>query len=425
MDPAAVRLTDALLALVNQAQQGKLPAWSYDLMAGANLVALRKGNQDVRPIAMGCVFRKLVSRCLLGHFQPLIDAHFMPMQFGVGARNGAETIVHAMSMMMDEHPDWVFFQTDFKNAYNSIYRSEALEAVREHFPQMLPWLRAIYTPRSALWFDIHDRREAITSEEGAQQGDPLGPFVFCAAMQSVLDGANEVLQTQGGGLALAYIDDIVGCGPEEAVAGCFDTIQALAQQRGLTLQLHKCSAYRPDGAAITQLPRAVGIEDEGLVVLGVPLGAAGFTRRVMVERVEELRAAEEAVSRLHNSQQAMVLLRMCYAQKLGYHMRTVDSSLMDNACARFDESLERCFRGIAGIQDQLTTQEWQQLTLDVKHGGFGLLSSSATRHIAHVASVAGCITNLRQIFARFQLDVELTDLETSHLGIAQRFRQHY
>jgi hypothetical protein len=218
VDPAAVRLTDALLALVNQAQQGKLPAWSYDLMAGANLVALRKGNADVRPIAMGCVFRKLVSRCLLAHFQALIDAHFLPMQFGVGARSGAETVVHTVSTLMEEHPDWVFFQTDFSNAYNSIYRSEALEAVREHFPQMLPWLRAIYTPRSALWFDIRDRRESITSEEGAQQGDPLGPFIFCAAMHQVLHGANEVLQAHGGGVALAYIDDIVRCSPDETVA---------------------------------------------------------------------------------------------------------------------------------------------------------------------------------------------------------------
>jgi hypothetical protein len=70
-------------------------------------------------------------------------------------------------------------------------------------------------------------------------------------------------------------------------------------------------------------------------------------------------------------------------------------------------------------------QEWQQLTLDVKHGGFGLTSCSATRHIAYVASVVGCLTNLRQVFARFQLGVELADLETSQLGIAQRFRQHY
>ena len=63
-------------------------------------------------------------------------------------------------------------------------------------------------------------------------------------------------------------------------------------------------------------------------MLGVPLGAGQFTRRVMLDRVQELQAGEEAISGLGNSQQAMVLLRMCYAQKLGYHMRTVDSDLI-------------------------------------------------------------------------------------------------
>ena len=82
-------------------------------MAGANLVALRKGNQDVRPIPMSCIFRKLVSRCLLGHYQPLLDVHFVPAQFGVGVRGGAEIVVHTISTLMEEHPDWVFFQTDF------------------------------------------------------------------------------------------------------------------------------------------------------------------------------------------------------------------------------------------------------------------------------------------------------------------------
>src|SRR5690606_15199936 len=74
------------------------------------------------------------------------------------------------------------------------------------------------------------------------------------------------------GLALGCIDDIVGCGPEEAVRECFAAIKESAQGRGLTLQLHKCSVFRPSGAAVTQLPPAVGIESDGLTVLGVPLG---------------------------------------------------------------------------------------------------------------------------------------------------------
>src|SRR3546814_9893417 len=98
-------------ALVTGVQTCALPIY---------LVALRKGLADVRPIAMGNMFRKLVSRCLLAHHQPLLDAHFMPTQFGVGARNGAGTIVHATSTLMNAHPDWVFFQTNFANAYNSI-----------------------------------------------------------------------------------------------------------------------------------------------------------------------------------------------------------------------------------------------------------------------------------------------------------------
>ncbi|MGH8465836.1 MAG: reverse transcriptase domain-containing protein [Pseudomonas sp.] len=389
VDPASTRLTDALLALVNQAQHGRLPRWCYTLLAGANLVALRKGLADVRPIAMGNMFRKLVSRCLLVHHQPLLDAHFMPTQFGVGARNGAETIVHATSTLMDAHPDWVFFQTDFANAYNSILRCKSLEAVREHFPSLLPWLRAIYSPRSALWFDPHDDRQAMTSEEGAQQGDPLGPLLFCASMHSVLEQANATLTAHGGGLALGYIDDIVGCGPEAAVRECFATIEAAAQECGLQLQLHKCSAYRPSGDVITQLPGAVGVEDEGLVVLGVPLGRAEFVQQKLVERVEGLTAAEEAIAGLGDSQQAMVLLRMCYAQKLSYHLRTVDSDLIAQASIRFDESVERCFRSIIGIRARLSSQQWQQVSLDTKHGGFGLSSCAKSRRIAYLASVGG------------------------------------
>src|SRR3546814_9573457 len=123
-------------------------------------------------------------------------------------------------------------------------------------------------------------------------------------MHSVLEQANATLTAHGGGLALGYI---VGCGPEAAVRECFTTIEAAAQECGLQLQLHKCSAYRPSGDVITQLPGAVGVEDEGLEVLGVP--------QKLVERVEGLTAAEEAIAGLGDSQQAMVLLRMCYAQQ--------------------------------------------------------------------------------------------------------------
>ena len=90
--------------------------------------------------------------------------------------------MNAVKLAIDEHLEWVLFQTDFKNAYNSVTRRNALEAVRRHF-------LTIYTHKSQLWIDGVGEREHIYGEEGAQQGDPLGPFPFCAAMQQVLQNA--------------------------------------------------------------------------------------------------------------------------------------------------------------------------------------------------------------------------------------------
>ena len=132
---------------------------------------------------MGGMLRKLVSRSLALQNWEAMEAFFSPMQFGVGARQGAETIVHAVKLATDEHPEWVIFQTDFKNAYNSVSRSKALQTIRRHFPTMHTWMAKIYTHKSQLWIDGAGARDYIHSEEGAQQGDPLGPFLFCAAMQ--------------------------------------------------------------------------------------------------------------------------------------------------------------------------------------------------------------------------------------------------
>jgi len=145
----------------------------------------------------------------------------------------------------------------------------------------------------------------------------------------------------------------------------------------------------------------------------------------MLSKVEEMIRDEGAVASMQDAQRAMVLLRMCYAQKLSYHLRTVDSSLMDRASVRFDESLERCFRRVVGIGAALTTQQWRQVSLDTKHGGFGLPTTTHVRWVANLASIAGCVANLRLIFNHFDQHIDLSDMETSPLEIARRFRYNY
>jgi len=93
-----------------------------------------------------------------------------PKQLGFGVQGGAEIGVHATRRFVENMiPGQVFIKIDFKNAFNNIRKDSMLEAVQNHFPQLLPFVLSSYSQTSELWFGPH----TISSEEGAQQGDPL------------------------------------------------------------------------------------------------------------------------------------------------------------------------------------------------------------------------------------------------------------
>ena len=76
----------------------------------------------------------------------------------------------------------VFLKLDFANAFNTIDRSCFLREVRSKMPGLAPWADFCYAAASNLVFGRH----IITSDNGVQQGDPLGPLLFALALQPVL-----------------------------------------------------------------------------------------------------------------------------------------------------------------------------------------------------------------------------------------------
>jgi hypothetical protein len=47
---------------------------------------------------------------------------FFPHQFGVATKGGCESIIHDIKCIVDLHPDWLVFQLDVANAFNSVLR---------------------------------------------------------------------------------------------------------------------------------------------------------------------------------------------------------------------------------------------------------------------------------------------------------------
>lgn len=63
---------------------------------GATLTALSKKKNDVRPIAVGMVWRRLAAKIAVFDICNELSEMLRPYQFGFGTQGGAEAIIHAV-----------------------------------------------------------------------------------------------------------------------------------------------------------------------------------------------------------------------------------------------------------------------------------------------------------------------------------------
>ena len=126
---------------------GKAPSVLAPFLAGAPLTALHKKQGGVRPIAVGEVFRRLVSKCCCTALMEQMRTHLSPTQVGVATKGGAEAVTHAVRRLASDFghlPSKVVLKVDNQNAFNCIHRDKFLLAVYQHFPDIYSWVAYCY-----------------------------------------------------------------------------------------------------------------------------------------------------------------------------------------------------------------------------------------------------------------------------------------
>ena len=90
----ASRIEEAvpLAPFVRTMIEGKLPERCAKILSAARLHALSKPNGGVRPIAVGDVLRRWVTRAVCRDHKETFEADFAPLQFAVGVSGGAEKL---------------------------------------------------------------------------------------------------------------------------------------------------------------------------------------------------------------------------------------------------------------------------------------------------------------------------------------------
>lgn len=131
-------------------------------------------------------------------------------------------------------PVEAFIKLDFKNAFNSINRDNMLSSVLSLCPSLYPLVYSSYSSSSSLFWG----NEVIPSAEGVQQGDPLGPLLFCLSL-------HRFLRRLTSPFCVGYLDDISLGGPVSSLLSDLTVVKE-AESVGLVLNSKKSEIITKD-----------------------------------------------------------------------------------------------------------------------------------------------------------------------------------
>ena len=367
---------EALTEFVCRGLRGTLPNECAQGLLAANLIPFRKPRdpQGVRPIAVGETLRRLTAKVALAQALPKSRGLLPPLQCGVGVHDSVNSIVVATmraTQLMEQNPSLRLIQVDMKNAFNSLRRENILEYVSNFLPSLLPWAAWSLCNPSTLFWEQH----SLPSTTGVQQGDPLGPLLFSCGIQPIVESIkNEFPETT----SWWYLDDGNILAPADQVPRIFERLSVLFTRAGLTINAGKCQIFGMAGESVNLMLNGICVpehsgasSDDGVVLLGVPIGGVEFIKDRLTELVASAREYCKKLLELQDAQVALTLLRLCGGTcRIVHLMRAVSPLLIAQQLAEFDQLVMETFTQCTGVHLDLNSS--RQVALPVSMGGVGL-----------------------------------------------------
>ena len=140
----------------------------------------------------------------------------------------------------------------------------------------------------------------------------------------------------------------------------------------------------------------IRITDEGVVLLGAPLGSAAFVEGEVKKKVSKVEEVTEMLPLIEDSHTEYALLRSCLSlPKLSFLLRAVDTSDYAQHLQTFDRITREALTRILGTP--IGDRSWLQAKLPVSMGGLGLRAAEDQAPAAYAASVLSCKTLVQSL----------------------------
>jgi hypothetical protein len=262
---------------------------------------LVKPGGGIRPIAVGTVWRRLVSKVCASMIGHSLDGYFNGLQFGVGVSGGGEAILHAVNRLIEDRGGDVglsMLLVDFKNAFNMVDCAVMLREVRLRVPAISRWVEFCYSSPARLYYGEH----TLWSHQGVQQGDPLGPLLFALVLHPL---ACKIRDSFTLSLQAWYLDDGTIIGDTLVVGKVLELIMMDGPSCGLHLNVDKTEVFWPKedprSRYVGVFPPNISRPSHGVKLLGGPTSVDfEFSSKLVMKRVAKTIELMDAVAKLND-----------------------------------------------------------------------------------------------------------------------------
>jgi hypothetical protein len=425
--------TQCLTGVINLLLRSEAPPEIHTFLRANVLIALPKGPEDVRPIGMGSVIRKLVCKVGLGEIDQAFNSDYLQRQYAM-KRKGCETIVHALQTIRTSEPKWDVYTIDADNAFNRASRVKGLHKVMKdgRVVGLFPFLRDMYNAEGDGWyFGLQEGIQSVKSKTGYHQGDILATWMYVLTIQQLLDDLVDYLGTcaiLGDAERTAadmtkiffYVDDGNIIAPHKVMLRIIHFLQVKGPAYGYHIKCNKggyllgsCGGDRASVQLRKQRLRDLGLDegiikvhpddvDEqdkeavtkqyGLKILGSYVGTDEYIKDQLDQHLQQLRETAHRLGEYGDLQGRLLLIRNCFVAKVNYIFRTLSPRVTKKFAWDVDElkkkMLLKLLQYSEGELDNETIQlAFRQATFPIADGGLGFSQSDKVAHAGYVASM--------------------------------------
>jgi hypothetical protein len=236
-----------ICAMITDIINGDLSPEAVDIIGAATSVAIDKGGDSVRPLAVPEILYKIASMYVHRSVDHIIPRLFPSIQLGCGVKNGPEIalIRTQLALELGRHRDGgantIVLSLDFRNAFNERKRTLIAKALFSAPETSRLWrFFMTFYGNSHSHLGVYSRGELIfefLNSCGVKQGDPSASLFYALSVQELYE------QTKAGDPLLecvAIADDFTITGPSPNVILALRRLIDLTRDEGPVLNPKKC-----------------------------------------------------------------------------------------------------------------------------------------------------------------------------------------